>query len=640
MKRAAFAPSLAYSVMSDISQWRRRLPPLRIPATPIEHDDRESTGDTSRSPVTPKKKLKPKISSYFSHHQSALHHVKSEPNFIAVGSGSSAQSSPTVEHAFRMPRQPEAEQLMESLARRLMTDHVRCLQPSDGSSVLAIIEAYRHLLDKNVKLQQLAHDEKLQKRHAEVELLRAQQNWTDEREEYKTEVKRLELLISKGSSGVAGVIQSRQNSVLRKRTNATNRTDRTARSRVTVEEPVDVDDDKETVFEFLERTRIDNENARRTPRSDPPIDGEGSGPTIAVTPTPKARAASPSQKMRMLSEEMYPSTAHDEQPFATPPFSYLAQRLEEQPLVKTKTEGFGMLDSTESRRKASFAASSNYSNFSSNGDALPDEEADDTIRELPMSSDEQEIRRLAELIARPRGLNPVALVNKIYALCDESPIGVSSTSESPIDTFPKGFESPHSRNPLTIGEVHPNALLNISPGMTFAQIARRQRRFSFDYGDDSGFGSLQSELGANKGERARALRRSHSAMDHVPTTAASSPDRGESSGPLSPFLSRGSLLASTLPAGTSSLLPRPQRDSSSSGAVTATPRRVSAATMDSRTSMDDKHSPVTEGGAERDEVQSSSQSTNSRSMSIASSIDLATAAAITAISLRPRLEER
>ncbi|GAB7337431.1 hypothetical protein MBLNU457_g2772t1 [Dothideomycetes sp. NU457] len=626
--------------MTDISQWRRRLPPLRIPATPNEHDDRESTGDTSRSPVTPKKKLKPKISSYFSHHQSSLHHVKSEPNIVAVGIGSSAQTSPIVEHAFRMPHQPEAEQLMESLARRLMSDNVRCPQPSDGSSVLAIIEAYRHLLDKNVKLQQLAHDEKLQKRHAEVELLRAQQNWTDEREEYKTEVKRLELLISKGSSGVAGVIQSRQNSVLRKRTNATNRTNRTTRSRVTVEQPVDIDDDKETVFEFLERTRIDNESAKTTPKSDPPNDGEGSVQTVVVTPTPKTRAASPSQKMRILSEEMSPATVNNEEPFATPPFSYLAQRFEQQPLVKTKTEGSVGLGLTESRRKASFAASSNYSNFSSNGDALPDEEADDTIRELPVSPDMQEIKRLAELIARMRGLNSAALVNKIYALCDESPVGVSSSSGSPIDAFPKTLELRDNQNPLTINEVHPTAILSLPNGVTLAQITRKQRRFSFDYGDDSGFGSLQSELAANKSERARALRRSHSAMDCVPTTAASSPDRGESSRPPSPFLPRASMLSSTFPAGTSSLLTRGQRDSSSSGAVTATPRRVSAATVDSLTSLNDQHSPVTDAGAERDPVHSSSQSTDSGSLSIASSIDLATAAAITAISLRPRLEER
>lgn len=625
--------------MTDISQWRRRLPPLRIPANPNEHHDRESTGDTSRSPVTPKKKLKPKISSYFSHHQSSLHHVKSEPNFVAIGSLSSAQSSPIVEHVFRMPHQPEAEQLMESLARRLMTDHARSLQPSDGSSILAIIEAYRHLLDKNVKLQQLAHDEKLLKRHAEVELLRAQQSWTDEREEYKAEVKRLELLISKGSSGVAGVIQSRQNSVLRKRTNATNRTNRTTRSKVTVEEPVDVDDDKETVFEFLERTRIDNdnENAKKTPKSDPPSHGDSPEQTIAVTPTPKTRATSPSQKMRILSEEMSPTTAHDEQPFATPPFSYLAQRFEQQPLAKSRTErteDLGMLASTESRRKASFAASSIYSNLSSNGDALPDEEADDTLRELPVSPDLQEIKRLAELIARPRGLSPVALVNKIYALCDESPVGICNTSDSPVDAFSKAFDPAENHHPLTVCDGPSTALLN-SPGMTFLQIARKQRRFSFDYGDDSGFGSVQSELAANKSERARALRRSHSAMECVPTTAASSPERSES-----PFLPRGGLLASTFPAGTSSLLSRSQRDSSSSGAVTATPQRVSAATINSRTSMNDQHNPVVEAGAERDEVHSSSESSTSGSISIASSIDLATAAAITAISLRPRLEER
>ena len=608
--------------MGDIYQWRRRLPPLRIPGAPVEHDDRESTGG---SPVTPKKKLKPKISSYFSHHQSALHHVKSEPNIIAFGSSSSAQSSLIAEHAFPRPHQPDAEQLMDSLARRLMTDHVRCLQPSDGSSILVIIEAYRHLLDKNVKLQETAHDEKIHKRHAEVELLRAQQSWSDEREEYKAEVKRLELLISKGKMGVAGVLQSRQNSVLRKRTN---------RSRTTVED--NVDDDKETVFEFLERTRIDDENAKtKTQRDGISTSSEVSAPTIAITPTPKTRATSPSSKMRVLSEEMSLTSATHDTQFGTPLFSFLAQRLVEQPLIESKPESFVILDSTESpkrRRKASFAASSNYSTFSSTGDALPDEEGENTIRGLAFPPDTQEIRRLAGLIAHQRGLNPEILVAKIHAFCEESPFGNSGASESPIDAPPREF-IPIDR---TILPEASRVRSNVQVGKTVGQVARRHRRFSFDYGDDSGFGSLQSELTTSKSERARVLRRSHSAMDYVPTMTQGPPsDRGESC-EAHPLVLPGntSLMASTFPLGTSSsVLPRSQRESSSSSAVTAIPQRVSRCT--SRT---DRRSPVL--GAERDEADNSVQSADSRAVSQASSINLATAAAITAVSLKARMEER
>ena len=170
-------------------------------------------------------------------------------------------------------------------------------------------------------------------------------------------------------------------------------------------------------------------------------------------------------------------------------------------------------------------------------------------------------------------------------------------------------------------------------GKTSGQTARRQRRFSFDYGDDSGFGSLQSEMTANRSDRARALRRSHSAMDYVPTMTQSAPS--DEAVACFPFHPRDNdLLASTLPTSTlSSLMPRSQRESSSSSAVTAEPQHLSNCT-----SKSDMHSPVL--GAERDETASSVQSSDSRPISQASSINLATAAAITAVSLKARMEQR
>ena len=65
------------------------------------------------------------------------------------------------------------------------------------------------------------------------------QQWQQERQDYKAEVKRLELLLAKGKRGLAEVTLARQDSILRHGK----------------QRSLSGDDTLETIFEFLEKTK-------------------------------------------------------------------------------------------------------------------------------------------------------------------------------------------------------------------------------------------------------------------------------------------------------------------------------------------------------------------------------------------------
>jgi cell division septum initiation protein DivIVA len=110
-----------------------------------------------------------------------------------------------------------------------------------NGTLLQILEAYRDLSDERDRLERRINEE-VESRLAERSATQqAESLWEEERRTYKAEVKRLELVIAKGKRGVADVALVRQDSLIRRRKQAIT--------------PADEDDGKETVFEFLEKTK-------------------------------------------------------------------------------------------------------------------------------------------------------------------------------------------------------------------------------------------------------------------------------------------------------------------------------------------------------------------------------------------------
>lgn len=200
--------------------------------------DQDARSAATTRPSTPKKGLRPKLTSYLS--QSGPFGATSKPEPEPVFTETPIQSFPSwaVEDTFP---HPSAEQLMDTILCRLMSQPYDSLDTRFNGGLLQIFEAYRDLSDQRERLEKnLAKETAV--REAERSLAQeAEHRWEEEKQTYKAEVKRLELLIAKGRCGVAEVALARQDSLIQRRKHVTT--------------PDDEYDGKETVFEFLEKTK-------------------------------------------------------------------------------------------------------------------------------------------------------------------------------------------------------------------------------------------------------------------------------------------------------------------------------------------------------------------------------------------------
>ena len=218
--------------MTDIHQWRRMIQPARVRTPAVEPDE-----GSLLSPTTPRKGLKPKLSSYFSQNTTlsgpSKTDVVSEEDVFAQTSWYTSWS------ANGSAQSPDVERLIESVMCKLLADPYRPLDSRFNSMLMQIFEGYRHLRDEKNRLQ-LQLQQEAEKRDAlEQALHDASDQWEVERQDYKAEVKRLELILAQGKRGLAEVTLVRQDSVLRHGK----------------QHSIGNDDTLETIFEFLEKTK-------------------------------------------------------------------------------------------------------------------------------------------------------------------------------------------------------------------------------------------------------------------------------------------------------------------------------------------------------------------------------------------------
>ena len=200
--------------------------------------DQDVRSAASTRPTTPKKGLRPKLSSYFPQSGRFGATSKPEPEPVFTDIPSPRFPSWAVEDTFP---HPSAEQLIDTILCRLMSHPYDALDTRFNGALLQIFEAYRHLSDQRERLERrLAGetDTRLAERSATQ---RVEHGWEEEKQSYKAEVKRLELIIAQSKRGVADVALARQDSLIRRKKQVTT--------------PDDGDDGKETVFEFLEKTK-------------------------------------------------------------------------------------------------------------------------------------------------------------------------------------------------------------------------------------------------------------------------------------------------------------------------------------------------------------------------------------------------
>ena len=125
---------------------------------------------------------------------------------------------------------------MDMVMCHLLNNPYNSLDPKFNTALLQIFESFRHLMDQNKTL--MANLQQSTEREAALEyaMSAAADGFNCERQAYKAEVKRLELILAKGKRGLAEVTIARQDSILRQRRMSDDRT-------------------METIFEFLEKTK-------------------------------------------------------------------------------------------------------------------------------------------------------------------------------------------------------------------------------------------------------------------------------------------------------------------------------------------------------------------------------------------------
>lgn len=233
--------------MAEIQQWRRKIPTARS-RTPLpdsldpEIDSRPATalGTAPTQPPTPKRGLRPKLSSYLSHNGPFGSSAKPQEVELALEDTQLDFPSWPVREPFPIPN---PERLIDSIMCRLLSSPYEPLEPRFNGILLQIFEAFRTLADERDQAQTHLAEEIAHRSSDKGIMQYAEAKWRDERQAYRAEVKRLELIIAKGKRGVADVALARQDSVIRNR-------------RATASpEPENGGDGKETVLEFLEKTK-------------------------------------------------------------------------------------------------------------------------------------------------------------------------------------------------------------------------------------------------------------------------------------------------------------------------------------------------------------------------------------------------
>lgn len=212
--------------MADIQQWRRKIqptktrPPAHPPMPALELEELDEL-----QPPIPKRRLKPKLSAYFNQ-------TSKQATFAEDTSGSFLPKWPSNQ----VYPDPKPEEEMDAIMCHLMAEPYLPLGVHLNASLMRIFESYLTLKYESVRLVEQCREATAAAQAFIAKSRVAEQDWEEERRDYKEEVKRLEVLLSRASRrGLAEVTLARQESKLHaKRSGAAQK--------------------KETIFEFLEKT--------------------------------------------------------------------------------------------------------------------------------------------------------------------------------------------------------------------------------------------------------------------------------------------------------------------------------------------------------------------------------------------------
>ncbi|KAF2470404.1 uncharacterized protein BDR25DRAFT_262280 [Lindgomyces ingoldianus] len=420
---------------SDKLGWRKTIHGSR-PNTPVGitgpttagddgEDSRSEHGSESSTPrrrSTPKPKLKHYLSSYLT-----LTAPPTSPEF----------SEPWHEDSpfdFIPPVDPII--VLQSVHSYLCGFPSQPLPVQHNNGLLRVFEDYKKAREQKERLDQLLQETFEDYRSAE-------ERWLKVEDCYQAEIRRLELIIARGTTGMAGLIKARQESVVKRK-----RTQRRAQSM----------DRLETAFEFLTQDQLDQEIILRSQK--------------VLLHRPSSRSG----QMAALSRQFSNMGSYDGLSYGTPPSQERKITLSR----KVKSE----LDLTKMANVISTSDSTSRSvcsEFSATGDPLPDE-AEPSLDTRIESDAFVALRDLAILVARRRGINPDRFLSKLLKL-------FSTVDDGDVESGPGSPKEEATQ--LTLARMQdtsirtPNrSLRHFRSQPQLSSDRSRRRHFSFEPGDD------------------------------------------------------------------------------------------------------------------------------------------------------------
>ncbi|SMR60241.1 unnamed protein product [Zymoseptoria tritici ST99CH_1A5] len=449
--------------MADIQQWRRKIQPARsrTPA-PTPTTDFEEPDDVL-SPTTPKLRLKPKLSSYFNPPS------KPAPSIDDL-TGPQLPKWPSDQ----LYPDPKPEDEMDAVMCHLMSNPFVHLDVHFNGSLMRIFEGYNKLKEEKFSVQQQLDARTATCKAVASKFNMAEKDWEDEKQDYKDEVKRLEVLLAKASKrGLAEVTLARQDSKLRHR-NAGGL------------------ERKETIFEFLEKTQRIQDQTFSNQRA-----------------TMKPLIQSPSDQDRKVSikltQKKSMTNIHDDLPFGTPPLDMRFSLGEASMLEKQAARQSG-------RRRPRTDSSTTEESFSASScadESLPDDDptiTDNRINSNSARGNEAAIENFASTLARRRIVEPPRTTTpQLLDLFPSPPVQHVDRTTSVPNALGINLSASHSAASSKTVPQHPivkrstvmtrasGFLQKLRPQLSVDMSPVLQRRFSFEPGDDFAAQLIPSE---------------------------------------------------------------------------------------------------------------------------------------------------
>ncbi|CAI6338999.1 unnamed protein product [Periconia digitata] len=432
------------------SNWLRNSRP-GTPLSATATDDARS--EKSVETLTPRRATRPKIS----HYLSGIPHLKDDidPDF----------ADEWWNEIEPLPVEPPVDpQTAMQLVSKFM--HQQPLQPipvSMYSNIFRIFEDYRKVKEETGESSHRLH-EALQA-HEEAESA-----WVKTESQYQAEIKRLELLIARGTAGLTGLVHARQGSVVKKKRGNLHKFFKKSIAALSLELPP---------------AQLDAEIRSRSKK-------------VLLQ-----RPVSPSRQMAVLSKQLTMSGYADDLHIGTPPSKRtdvsLSRRVKsELDLIKMSgavsesaaLENVG--NTIHFDTASSSSSSSGDSEFEIAGDLLPDEmetEVGPSFSLLNSTIDKEAfvaLQELGVLVANKQGLDPRVFINGLMQLLepDQPQFNViDDINPTYIDTMEHDMNKSSTQDSSISNSQLEDA--RSRPRLDSDERCRRGRHFSFEPGDDT-----------------------------------------------------------------------------------------------------------------------------------------------------------